>query len=91
MCVSVCLCVNRDVMYLEAVLELFADKVEDDGVYTGVDRGKVDAEVIQDQQETERNNRDWDPLIQTWIKPSPRLKTFLIEIFIVFSLILGLG
>ena len=77
MCVY--LCVNRDVMYLEAVLEFFADKVEDDGVYTGVDCGKVDAEVIQDQQETERNKRDRDLLIHTWIKPSPRRKTFVIE------------
>lgn len=41
-------------MYLEAVLKLFADKVEDDGVYAGVDCYKVDTQVIQDQQETEK-------------------------------------
>lgn len=37
--------------YLEAVFKLLADKVEDDWVYAGVDRRKVDAKIIQDQQE----------------------------------------
>lgn len=31
-----CVCMFRDLLYLEAVFELLADKVEDDGVYTGV-------------------------------------------------------
>lgn len=31
-----CVCMFRDLQYLEAVFELLADKVEDDGVYTGV-------------------------------------------------------
>lgn len=35
----------------ETVFELLAHKVEDDGVDAGVDCCKVDAEVIQDQQE----------------------------------------
>lgn len=39
--------------YLEAVFKLLADKVEDNGVYAGVNCYKVDTEVIQDQQETE--------------------------------------
>lgn len=40
------------VTYLEAVLKLLADKVEDDGVYAGVDGGHVDAQIVQHQQET---------------------------------------
>lgn len=39
---------------LEAVFKLLADKVEDNGVYAGVDCYKVDTEVIQDQQEIEQ-------------------------------------
>lgn len=40
------------VSYLEAVLELFAHKVKDNWIYAGVDSCEVDAEVIQDQEET---------------------------------------
>lgn len=40
-------------LYLEAVFKLLADKVEDDGIYAGVDGGQVDAQVVQHQQETE--------------------------------------
>ena len=39
-------------LYLEAVLELLADEVEDDGVYAGVDCRQVEAKVIQDQEKT---------------------------------------
>lgn len=39
---------------LEAVFKLLADKVEDNGVYAGVDCYKVDTKVIQDQQELEQ-------------------------------------
>lgn len=38
--------------YLEAAFKLLADKVEDDWVYAGVDGCQVDAEIIEDQQET---------------------------------------
>lgn len=49
-----CLSVLRAVVsYLEAVFKLLADKVEDNGVYAGVDCCKVDTKIIQDQQETE--------------------------------------
>lgn len=34
---------------LETVLELFAHKVQNDGVDAGVDCGKVDADVIKNQ------------------------------------------
>lgn len=44
-------------LYLEAVFKLLADEVEDNGVYAGVDGCKVDAEVIQDQQETENKKQ----------------------------------
>lgn len=44
--------------YLEAVFELLADKVEDDGVDAGVDCCEVDAQIIQHQQETERRRTD---------------------------------
>lgn len=44
-------------MYLEAVFELLADKVEDDGVYTGVNCCKVHAEVVQQQQETKNQKK----------------------------------
>lgn len=40
-------------LYLEAVFKLLADKVEDDGIYAGVDGGQVDTQVVQHQQETE--------------------------------------
>lgn len=40
-------------LYLETVFKLLADKVEDDGIYAGVDGGKVDAQEVQHQQETE--------------------------------------
>lgn len=39
----------RQVLYLEAVFELLADKEEDDGVYAGIDGSKVDTKIIQDQ------------------------------------------
>lgn len=42
-----------EVLYLEAVFKLLADKVEDYGVYAGVDCCHVDTKKIQDQQETE--------------------------------------
>lgn len=50
---SLSVCCKGEVRYLEAVFKLLADKVKDNGVYAGVDRCKVDAKVIQDQQETE--------------------------------------
>lgn len=45
------------VLYLEAVFKLLADEVEDNGVYARVDCCKVDAEIIQDQQETENQKK----------------------------------
>lgn len=39
---------------LEAIFELLTDKVEDNGIYAGVDCCKVDAKVVQDQQEIEQ-------------------------------------
>lgn len=39
--------------HLKAILELLADKVEDDGVDAGVYSGQVDAKIIHDQQEAE--------------------------------------
>lgn len=49
-----CSCIRLlvGVSYLEAVLELFAHKVKDNWIYAGVDSCEVDAEVIQDQEET---------------------------------------
>lgn len=47
----VCVCC-REVLYLEAVFEFLAHKVEDNGVYAGVYCCKVDTKVIHDQQET---------------------------------------
>lgn len=44
------------VLYLEAVFELLADKVENNGIYAGVDCSKVDAEVVQDQQEAKNTD-----------------------------------
>lgn len=38
---------------LETVLKLFAHKVQDDGVDAGVDRRKVDAHVIKNQEKIE--------------------------------------
>lgn len=42
----------RVVLYLEAVFELLADKIEDNGVDAGVNCSQIDAKVIQDQEET---------------------------------------
>jgi len=39
--------------HLKTIIELFADKVEDDGVDAGVHSGQVDAKIIHDQQEAE--------------------------------------
>lgn len=39
--------------HLKAILELLADKVEDDGVDAGVHSGQVDAKIIHDQEEAE--------------------------------------
>lgn len=38
--------------YLEAVFELLGDKEEDYGIDAGVDGRHVDAEVVENQQET---------------------------------------
>lgn len=54
---------GNTVLYLEAVFEPFADKIEDDGVYAGVDWSKVDTQVIQDQQETRRQNKRKSPVM----------------------------
>lgn len=42
--------------HVEAVFELLADEVQDDGVYAGVHRGQIHAKMIHDQQEAENNS-----------------------------------
>lgn len=52
------MCIYPCLLYLEAIFELLADKVEDNGIYAGVDCCKVDAKVVQDQQETENREQE---------------------------------
>lgn len=46
-----------EILYLKAVFELLADKVEYNGVYAGVDCCKVDTKVVQDQKETAKEEK----------------------------------
>lgn len=41
-------------VYLEAVFEFLGHKEEDYGIDAGVDGGHVDADVVEDQQETRK-------------------------------------
>lgn len=52
------MCIYPCLLYLEAIFELLTDKVEDNGIYAGVDCCKVDAKVVQDQQETENREQE---------------------------------
>lgn len=40
--------------HLKAILELLADKVEDDGVYARVDTGQVDGKIVHGQKEARK-------------------------------------
>lgn len=73
-CINIC-CTTE--LYLEAVFKLLADKVEDNGVYAGVDCCKVDAKIVQDQQEAENREQKKRLIIITLLSTTEAMYTLL--------------